>query len=164
MLQYSLLSELERKVILFNYEKRGQKNSSLSFARLSDDDRAFISTEGDFILWELGKRKLLADEVISHSWIIMSKQNMPLVLQFKENNYLKVGSLFDEKIFDGVWSLERGILRIFFNYENNRFNIDVIANNKRSIHSALQITDDHSVELLKVIPLCNAKYGTSLID
>ncbi|MFT6926798.1 MAG: hypothetical protein ACJAZP_002418 [Psychromonas sp.] len=164
MLQYSLISELERKVILFNYEKRGQKHSLLSFARLSDDDRSFISTEGDFILWEMGKRKLLADEVISHSWIIMSKQNMPLVLQFQENNYLKVGSLFEETIFDGVWSLDRGILRICFRYEQRSYDIDIIANNKRCIHSALQITDDHNVELLKVIPLCNAKYGTSLID
>lgn len=164
MSQYSLLNELERKVILFNHEKRGWKNSSLSLARLSDDDRAFILTEGDFILWELGKRKLLADEVIAHSWIIMSKQNMPLVLQFKENNYLKVGSLFDPEIFDGVWSLEHGILRVFFNYQQRRFNIDVIANNKCSIHSALQITNDHSVELLKVIPLGNAKYGRSLTN
>jgi len=164
MPQYSLLSELERKVILFNYEKKGQKNSSVPFARLSDDDRSFISTEGDFILWELGKRKLLEDEVIAHSWIIMSKTNIPLVLQFKENNYLQVGSLFDEDIFDGVWHLDGGILRIFFSYELRSYDIDIIANNKRSIHSALQITDEHSVELLKVIPLCNAKYGTSLTD
>lgn len=164
MPQYSLLSELERKVILFNYEKRGQKNSLLSFARLSDDDRSFISTEGDYILWELGKRKLEANEVISHSWIIMSKQNMPLILKFKENSNLKVGSLFDEEDFDGVWSLTGGILRIFFRYEQRSYYIDIIANNKRSIHSALQITDDQRVELLKVIPLCNAKYGTSLID
>jgi len=162
MSQYSLLNELERKVILFNYEKRGWENSSLSLARLSDDDRSFILTEGDFILWELGKRKLLVDEVIAHSWVIMSKQNMPLVLQFKENNYLQVGSLFDQEIFDGVWRLEHGILRVFFNYQQNRFNIDVIANNKCAIHSALQVTDDLNVELLKVIPLCNAKYGTSL--
>ena len=164
MPQYSLLSELERKVILFNYEKRGVKNSALSFSRLSDDDRSFILTEGDFILWELGKRKLLVDEVIAHSWIIMSKQNMPLVLQFKENNYLEVGSLFEEKMFYGVWSLDGGILRICFSYEQRRYDIDIIANNNRPIHSALQITDDHDVELLKVIPLCNAKYGKSLID
>jgi hypothetical protein len=164
MPQYSLLSELERKVILFNYEKRGQKNSLLSFARLSDDDRSFISTEGDYILWELGKRKLEADEVISHSWIIMSKQNLPLILKFNENNYLQVGGLFEEKTVDGVWNLEGGILSIFFRFEQRSHYIDIIANNKRSIHSALQITDEHSVELLKVIPLCNAKYGTSLID
>lgn len=160
MPQYSLLSELERKVILFNYEKRGEKKKSLSFAKLSDDDRSFIATEGDFILWELGKRKLLVDEVISHSWIIMSKQNMPLVLQFKENNYLQVSSLFDQKSesVGGVWGLKRGILRIFFIYEKHSYNIDIIANYKHSIHSALQITDDHSVEILKAIPLCNTKY------
>jgi len=164
MPQYSLLSELERKVILFNYEKKGHKNSSLPFTRLSDDDCSFISTEGDFILWELGKRKLLVDEVIAHSWIIMSKTNMPLVLQFRENNYLQLGSLFEEEIFDGDWRLVRGILRICFRYEQRRFDIDIIANNKHSIHSALQIIDDHSIELLKVIPLCNAKDGKSLTD
>jgi hypothetical protein len=164
MPQYSLLSELERKVILFNYEKRGQKNSLLSFARLSDDDRSFISTEGDYILWELSKRKLLVEEVISHSWIIMSKQNSPLILKFNHKNHLQAGSLFEDKTVDGIWNLEGGILSIFFRYEQRSYYIDIIANNKRSIHSALQITDEQSIELLKVIPLCNAKYGTSLID
>jgi hypothetical protein len=164
MPQYSLLSELERKVILFNYEKRGQKNSLLSFARLSDDDRSFISTEGDYILWELGKRKLEADEVISHSWIIMSKQNLPWILKFNDHNHLQIGSLFDDTTVDGLWNLDGGILSIFFRYEQRSYYIDIIANNKRAIHSALQIIDDHSVEFLKVIPLRNAKYGRSLID
>ncbi|ABM03738.1 hypothetical protein Ping_1970 [Psychromonas ingrahamii 37] len=164
MPQYSLLSELERKVILFNYEKRGQKNSLLSFARLSDDDRSFISTEGDYILWELSKRKFEADEVISHSWIIMSKQNLPLILKFNADHHLRVGSLFDDKTVDGIWGLDGGILSIFFRYEQRNYYIDIIANNKRSIHSALQITDEHSVDLLKVIPLRNEKYGISLIE
>jgi len=164
MPQYSLLSELERKVILYNYEKRSQNNTALPFTELSDDDCSFISTEGSFILWELEKRKLLEQEVVSHSWIIMSKTNTSLVLSFQENKYLRISGLFDERGVDGVWDLANGILKVCFIYDMHSYDINIIANNNRSIHSALQITDGNSIELLKVIPLCHAKYGKSIID
>jgi len=164
MPQYSLLSALERKVILFNYEKSRPQNIRLPYTALSDEERSFITTEGSFILWELGKRKLLKHEVVSHSWIILSKQNMSLLLQFQENNVLQISELFDNYNVNGVWFLEHGILRVTFIYEKRHYDINIIANNNRVIHSALQIVDDDSMALLKVIPLSHAKYGTSLID
>lgn len=164
MAQYSLLSELERKVILFNYEKSSAQNITLPFTALSDEDRTFITTEGSFILWELEKRKLLEHEVVSHSWIILSKQKISLLLQFQENNVLQISELFDNQIVDGVWFLENGILRVAFVYQQHHYDINIIANNNRMIHSALQIIDEENIELLKVIPLSHAKYGKPLID
>ena len=164
MPQYSLLSALERKVILFNYEKSRPQNITLPLTGLSDEDRSFITTEGSFILWELGKRELLEHEVVSHSWIILSQQNMSMLLQFQENNVLQISELFDNHNIDGVWFLENGILRVTFIYEKRHYDINIIANNNRLIHSALQIVDDNSIEPLKVIPLSHAKYGNPLID
>ena len=46
----------------------------------------------------------------------------------------------------------------------HNYDIDVIANNNRSVHSALQIIDDQSVDILKVLPVSHAKQGHALID
>ena len=164
MTHYSRLSELERKVILFHYEKSSPKNITLPFKRLSDEDRTFMATEGRFILWELEKRKLHENEVVSRSWIILSKQNVSLLLQFQENNVLQISELFDHINIDGVWFLENGILRVKFTYEKQHYDINIIANNNCLIHSALQIIDGKRIELLKVIPLSHAKYGSPLIE
>ncbi|WP_372881519.1 hypothetical protein [Psychromonas sp.] len=164
MTQYSRLSALERKIILFNYEKNGAQNITLPFTELSDEDRSFITTEGSFILWELEKRKLQGHEVVAHSWIILAKDNMSLLLHFQENNILQIGELFDHQYVDGVWFLDNGILVLEFVYQQHHYDINIIANNNRLIHSALQIIDNESIEFLKVIPLSHAKYGKSLKD
>ncbi|WP_019614491.1 hypothetical protein [Psychromonas ossibalaenae] len=161
---YSLLSELDRKVILFTYEKRDDSKSPMPFGVLNDEYRSFIMTEGEYILWELEKRKLTVAEVVAHSWLVTSKDNISLVFQFQENNHLKISSLFDDEDYDGHWQLEHGILKVRFIYKNHAYDINIIANNNRSIHSALQIIDDARVEILKVVPLSHAKYGKALID
>ncbi|WP_028865558.1 hypothetical protein [Psychromonas aquimarina] len=161
---YSLLSELDRKVILFTYEKRDDSKSPMHFGVLNDEYRSFIMTEGEYILWELEKRKLTVAEVVAHSWLVTSKDNISLVFQFQENNHLKISSLFDDEDYDGHWLLEHGILKVRFIYENHAYDINIIANNNQAIHSALQIIDDARVEVLKVVPLSHAKYGKALID
>ena len=161
---YSLLSELDRKVILFTYEKRDKRKTPLPFAVLSDEYRSFIVTGGSYILWELEKRKLTETEVVAHSWLITSKNNISLLLQFQENNRLEISSLFDNKYYAGDWQLDNGILKVYFNYQNRDYDINIIANNNRLIHSALQIIDDSSVDIVKVLPLSRAKYGKALID
>lgn len=161
---YTLLSELDRKVILFTYEKRDKCKTPLPFAMLSDEYRSFIVTEGSYILWELEKRKLAESEVVAHSWLITSKNNISLLLHFQENNKLELSSLFDNQYYTGDWQLDNGILKVYFNYQNRDYDINIIANNNRLIHSALQIIDDSSVDIVKVLPLSRAKYGKALID
>ena len=161
---YSLLTELDRKVILFTYEKRSKSKTPLPLDLFSDESRSYILTEGEFILWELEKRKLTEREVIAHSWLITSKNNHSLLLDFQDDNYLTISSLFDNECCEGQWRLENGILKVNFNYQDHEYDIDVIANNNRSVHSGLQILDDSSVDILKVVPVSHAKYGTSLID
>lgn len=161
---YSLLSELDRKVILFTYEKRDKRKIPLPFGVLSDEYRSFIVTEGSYILWELEKRKLTEAEIVAHSWLITSKDNISLLLQFQENNKLEISSLFDSKYCAGNWQLDNGILKVYFNYQNRDYDINIIANNNRLIHSALQIIDDSSVDIVKVLPVSRAKYGKALIE
>ena len=161
---YSLLSELDRKVILFTYEKRDNKKTPLPFGVLSDEYRSYILTEGEYILWELEKRKLTEVEIIAHSWLVTSQKNFSLLLQFQENNQLNISSLFNDENYDGHWLLEHGILKVHFNYQDHDYDINIIANNNCSIHSALQIVDDSRVDILKVVPLSHAKYGKALID
>ena len=161
---YSLLTELDRKVILFTYEKRSKSITPLPVDLFSDESRSYILTEGEYILWELEKRKLTEVEVIAHSWLITSKNNLSLLLRFQENKYLTISSLFDSECYEGHWLLEHGILKVHFNYQNHDYDINIIANNNRSVHSALQIIDDSSVDILKVVPVSHAKYGNALID
>ncbi|WP_022941113.1 hypothetical protein [Psychromonas hadalis] len=159
---YSLLSELDRKVILFTYEKHDQHKISLPSGVMNEEYRAFIITEGEYILWELEKRKLTEVEVVAHAWLVTSITNLSLVFNFKENNQLHIDNLFDDDQCDGHWQLEHGILKVRFVYHNHGYDINIIANNNRSIHSALQIVDNKNVEFLKVAPISDAKYGKAL--
>ena len=161
---YSLLTESDRKVILFSYEKRSKRNALLPSDLFSDESRSYVLTEGEYILWELEKRKLTEAEVIAHSWLITSKSNHTLLLYFQTANSLTISSLFANENYSGHWILENGILKVYFNYQNHDYAIDVIANNNRPVHSALQILDDSSVDILKVVPVSHAKYGNALID
>jgi hypothetical protein len=131
---------------------------------MNDEYRAFIITEGEYILWELQKRKLTEAEIIAHSWVVTSVKNISLVFDFKKNNQLTVKSLFDQLQCIGQWQLEHGILKVRFDYEGHSYDINIIANNNRSIHSAIQIVDNKSSELLKVAPISDAKYGKALLD
>lgn len=161
---YSLLSELDRKVILFTYEKRDECKTHLPFNVLNDEFRSFILTEGDYILWELEKRKLTEGEIIAHSWLLTSKKHSALLLQFQENNKVSISSLFIPENYHGQWLLEHGILKVNFIYHEHDYDLNIIANNNRCIHSALQIMDDSVVDILKIVPLSQAIYGTALPD
>lgn len=165
---YSSLTELDRKVILYSYEKKSEKksksNTPLPLDLFSDESRAYISTEGEFILWELEKRQLSEMEIIDHSWLIISKNNHSLLLRFQDDKQLFVSNLFDNENFRGQWLLEHGILKIYFNYQDHDYDIQVIANNNRPVHSALQIVDDSSVDILKALPVSDAVYGNALFD
>ncbi|PKF63842.1 hypothetical protein CW745_03115 [Psychromonas sp. psych-6C06] len=161
---YSLLSELDRKVILFTHEKRQRDKKPIPNGALNEEFRAFIVTEGEYILWELEKRKLTEAEVVAHAWLVTSANNISLVFDFKKNNQLSVSSLFDDEHCIGVWQLEHGILKVCFEYHGHSYDINIIANNNRSIHSALQIIDNESAELLKVAPISDPKNGKALID
>ena len=158
----TLLSDLDLKVILFTFEKRTQNKSQLLFSILNDEYLTYIVTEGEYILWELEKRKLQEAEVLAHSWMVTSNNNVSLVLKFNNNNCLQIQNLFSENYHTGHWFLERGILKVQFDYDAHSYDISIIAKNNRSIHSALQITDDYHVDLLKVVPVSHAKYGKSL--
>lgn len=161
---FSLLTESERKLILFSYENRfsNQEITPIYFNKI--EDQSFIFTQGEYILWELEKRKLDSPEIISHSWLIASQHKKPLLLNFKSDSRLTITSLFISERFEGQWYLENGILKAYFNYQEHSYSLDVIANNNRLIHSALQIIDDTSLDILKVIPISHAKYGNSLIE
>jgi hypothetical protein len=83
-------------------------------------------------------------------------------LKFEKNNCLQIQNLFSESHHTGHWFLEHGILKVQFDYDGHSYDISIIANNNRSIHSAIQIIDDYHVDLLKVVPVSHAKYGKSL--
>lgn len=161
---YTLLSELDRKVILFTYEKRNIGKKSVCVDLLNEDFRSFIVTEGEYILWELEKRKLTEVEVIAHSWLVTSKDNLSLLLQFENNNCLTITSIFNKENYKGHWKLEHGILKVYFNYHEHEYDINIIANNNSSVHSALQILDETRVDILKVAPLSQARFGKALLD
>lgn len=161
---YSLLSELDRKVILFTYEQHYKSKNDLPVKGLNEEYRAFIITEGEYILWELEKRKLIEAEIVAHAWLVTSAKNDSLVFNFKKNKQLTVTSLFDDDNCNGIWILEHGILKVRFEYHNHGYDINIIANNNGSIHSALQIVDNESADLLKVAPISHAKYGKALLD
>ena len=160
---YSLLSELDRKVILFTYEQKRDKKI-VDAGLMNEEYRAFIITEGEFILWELEKRKLIEAEIVAHMWLVTSKNNDSLLFHFKEKNHVSINSLFDELHCDGFWQLEHGILKVRFEHQGHQYDINIIANNNRPMHSALQIIDNENVELLKVAPISHAKYGKALLD
>jgi len=131
---------------------------------LSEEYRAFIITEGEYILWELKKRKLIEGEIVGQAWMVTSTQNISLMFHFKENNQLTVSNMFEEQECVGIWQLEHGILKVRFVYMGHGYDISIIANNNRSIHSALQIVDNKSAELLKLAPILDAKHGKALLD
>ena len=87
MALYSLLSEIDRKVILFTHEKKYRGSKALANDLTQDEYRAFIITEGDYILWELQKRKLSKAEIIAHSWVVTSKNNKSLIFLSKKIGY-----------------------------------------------------------------------------
>jgi len=161
---YSLLSELDRKVILFTHEKQQRQEDPLPLDVMNEEYRSFIITEGEYILWELDKRKLTEAEVIAHTWMVTSIKNHSLVFHFKENKQLTIRSLFDEQQCIGLWQLEHGIVKVRFVYQGHGYDINIIANNNRSIHSALQIVDNKHAELLRLAPILHAKHGKALLD
>lgn len=160
----SLLTALDRKMILFSYEKKTKSEFPVFSRYLNDEFRSYILTEGEYILWELEKRKLTEREVIAHSWLITSKDNHSLLLCFKDESSLNISSLFDNESYCGSWLLKDGILKIQFNYKEHDYDIDVIANNNQSVHSAIQVIDDLSVDILKVVPVSQARYGNALVE
>lgn len=161
---YSLLTELDRKVILFSYEKQSKNKTLLPLEVFNDEYRSYILTEGDYILWELGKRKLTKAEIISHSWLATSKKNISLLLSCNYDGQVKVNDMFSDGVCGGQWVLENGILKIHFNYQDQDYDISVIANNNRLVHSALQIIDSLSVDILKVLSVSQARHGKALTD
>jgi len=161
---YSLLTESELKLILFAYEKDSENKIILRVNSSDDENYTYISKKGEYILWELEKRKLTEEEILKHSWLLTSQETHSLLLCFGSQNRLTISSLFNQECYSGSWRLEHGILKIFFCYREHNYAIDVIANNNRLIHSAVQIVDDFSIDVLKVVPISNAKYGHSLIE
>ena len=161
---YSLVSELDRKVILFTHEKQQRQHGPLPLDVMNEEYRAFISTEGEYILWELNKRKLTEAEVVAHTWMVTSITNNSLIFSFKENKQLTICSLFDEQECIGLWQLEHGIVKVRFVYQGHGYDINIIANNNRSIHSALQIVDNKRAEVLRLAPILHAKQGKALLD
>jgi len=160
---YPLLTELDRKVILFTYEQR-KNRKVIPSGLMNEEYRAFIITEGEYILWELEKRILTEREILAHAWLVSSKKSESLIFHFQENNSVSIKSLFEDFHCAGFWELEHGILKVRFGYEEHDYDINIIANNNRSIHSALQIVDNESVDLLKVAPISHAKHGKALLD
>lgn len=158
----SLLTELDRKIILFSYENTNKETSPIFVERIDDDLRLFVITEGDYILWELNKRKLDEREIIHRTWVLSSQYNHSFVVRFTNDKRLSVTNLFSEKKHFGEWALENGILKIAFFYQEIQYNITVIANNSGSVHSALQINENLDTELLRIAPLRHAKEGAQL--
>jgi len=136
----------------------------LPLGAMNEEYRAFITTEGEYILWELNKRKLTEAEVVAHAWMVTSTTNHSLVFSFKENKQLIISSLFDEQECVGLWQLEHGIVKVRFVYQGHGYDINIIANNNRAIHSALQIVDNKHAELLRLAPILHAKQGKALLD
>jgi hypothetical protein len=165
---YSLLSEIDRKVILFAYEQRQlNQNKKYLFGdilgeMLNEEYRAFILTEGEYILWELEKRKLVETEIISHAWFVTSITNNSFIFNFQADHSLIINHLFDDGQCQGLWSLKQGILSVVFNYHEHDYDINIIGNNNGLVHSALQIIDNEKTDLLKVAPISHAKYGLAL--
>ena len=161
---YSLLTESELKLILFAYEKNNESQIILRVELFNNENYSYISKKGEYILWELEKRKLLKEEILKHSWLVTSQETHSLLLCFGNENNLTISSLFNQECYSGSWHLENGILKIFFSYRVHDYAIDVIANNNRLIHSAVQIVDDFSIDVLKVVPVSHAKYGHALVE
>jgi len=164
MSTFSLLSEIDRKVILFSHEQQQRQNKTLPVMLMSEELRSFITTEGAYILWELEKRKLTKAEVVAHAWMVTSLTNLSLLFDFKNDNKLTISSLFGEQQCIGLWQLKHGILKVRFVYQGHGYDINIIANNNSAIHSALQIVDNKSAELLKLAPIVPATPGKALID
>jgi len=159
-----LLSELDRKIILFYYEKRDGEIIPISDDGFNEDQRSFVVTEGEYILWELNKRKFTEDEVIHSSWLITCKGNQSFMLCFEADHKLMVSNLFSENRYEGEWHLENGILKVSFHYGSHTYDISMIGNNNQAIHSALQIKDNSLTSVLKVAPLSQAREGVALAD
>lgn len=158
----SLLNEIDSKILLFSHENKNTKKEQALPETMNDDFRTFIMTNGEYILWELNKRKLKKQEILLRSWIFTSKDNVSFVVKFTSEDHIIVSSVFGEENHYGQWFLENGILKINFNYKAQSYDITVIANNSESIHSALQIRGDKCTELLKIAPLRQAIEGSSL--
>ena len=160
---YSILSGIDIKIMLFAYEQqlvRNDRHDQQLFREvlmevLDEDHRAFITTEGEYIIWELAKRKLFESEIISNTWLITSDNQKSFVLNFQPDHLLTVGGLFGRKHFDGYWSLEHGILSVVFKYHQRNYDINIIGNNYGLIHSALQIVDNDKADILKFSPMSN---------
>lgn len=169
---YSLLNELDRKIIMFIYEQyndQQDENKEVSFTEmlkniLSEDYRAFVLTKGTYILWELKKRKLLEAEIISHAWLVTSLTNQAFIFHFQNHNRLIIDCLLNDGKCVGYWALEHGILSVIFEYDQHHYDINIIGNNNALLHSALQIVDNDKAYLLKVAPISHAKYGQALLD
>ncbi len=158
----SLLTDLDRKIILFSYENQQKKRQPISVDLINDDLRTFVLTEGEYILWELNKRKLHKNEIISRSWLLNSEQNSSFIVNFTSNGMLTVANIFHHAQHSGSWELENGILKIRFDYDQSSYDITVIASNSKPVHSALQIREDKCVELLRIAPLRRPMEGSSL--
>lgn len=159
---HSLLTELDRKIILFSYENTKSVTQPISVEGIDDDLRTFVVTEGDYILWELNKRKLDENEIVSRTWVINSQKSHSFVVDFSVDKKLSVTNLFSKIKCYGEWLLENGILKIEFYYQEIEYNITVIANNCESVHSAIQINKNCESELLRIAPLRQATAGNSI--
>ena len=158
----SLLNEIDSKILLFSYENINRTTENISPESINDDLRTFVVTKGEYILWELNKRKLQKEEILLRSWMFTSKENVSFIVNFTSDDQIMVSSVFGEEHHYGQWFLENGILKIIFDYKTLSYDITVIANNSESIHSALQIRGDKCTELLKIAPLRHAIEGSSL--
>ena len=159
----SLLTELDRKIILFSYENTNKATQPIFVGGIDDDLRTFVITEGDYILWQLNKRKLDEREIIHRTWLLNSQYSHSFVVNFTSDKKLSVKNLFSEKKHVGEWGLENGILKIAFYYQEVQYNITVIANNCGTVHSGLQINENLDTELLRIAPLRHATEGAQLI-
>lgn len=158
----TLLSELDRKIILFSYENSRSETQPISIEGINDDLRTFVITEGEYILWELNKRKLDESEIVTRSWVLNSQNSHSFLVNFNENKTLTVKNLFSDLDCVGDWLLENGILKIAFYYQETEYNITVIANNCELVHSALQINEKFESELLRIVPLRQSRKGSSI--
>lgn len=158
----SLLTDLDRKIILFSYENQKKKLQPISIDLINDDLRTFVVREGNYILWELNKRKFHKNEIISRSWMLNSEQNTSFIVNFKRFGILSVSNIFHQRKHCGSWKLENGLLKIRFDYHESSYDITVVASNSEPVHSALQERENNCTELLRTAPLRRSMEGKSL--
>ena len=109
------ISEVDKKIVLFELLTNDQTEKKLCDVWFSDPQREFMTTSGEFVLWQDSLSELETEHLIDCIWQFELNPENPSLLQLLEGG---TALLFhNDEFHEGQWLLSKDYFCVTFNQD-----------------------------------------------